>query len=290
MNRRGHGADLLARGILALHAWNRLEHDLRVAGGLAGEVPVDPDPVHLALFRDLDLADNRHVVLALAGDHARVAADAGIQVDRHPPLMALIVGVLREERKALRFVLEDAERAGPAASSFFGDRSSATVDSRTRGRPSMLPWSCVAESGYVRPTLVSLRPLSNPGALDAPDLERVEPHVRSNPSRAPTAVAKREGQHAVCHAGQDKDRKLERAARVIETDQLLVRKTERLGGLRAHERGVVPRELGQGIRKLLQPPVVREPAVVKRRRRDEHDLQTTRRSRRARELRKGLPL
>ena len=97
MDGRGHGADLLARSILALHAGNRLEDNLRVAGGLAGEVPVDPDPVHLALSRHLDLADNRHVVLALAGDHARVAPGAGIQVDRHPPLVPLVVGVLLEE-------------------------------------------------------------------------------------------------------------------------------------------------------------------------------------------------
>src|SRR5439155_25424956 len=32
MHGRGHGADLLAGGILALHAWNRLEHDLGVLG------------------------------------------------------------------------------------------------------------------------------------------------------------------------------------------------------------------------------------------------------------------
>jgi hypothetical protein len=65
--------------------------------GSPEKVPVDPDPVHLALFRNLDLPDNRHVVLALARRHARVAADAGVQVDRHPPLVALIVGVLLPE-------------------------------------------------------------------------------------------------------------------------------------------------------------------------------------------------
>jgi hypothetical protein len=83
---------------------------------------------------------------------------------------------------------------------------------------------------------------------------------------------------------------------MIETDQILARKTERLGGLRAHQRGVVPRELGEGIGKLLQPPYVREAAVVKRGGGEEHDLQGTRRSRtgragaadRARKLRKGL--
>ena len=92
-----HGADLLAGSVLAVHAGNGLEDDLRAAGGLAGEVPIDPDPVHLAPLRDLDLADDRHVVLALAGDHARVAPDARVQVDRHPPLVALIVGVLLPE-------------------------------------------------------------------------------------------------------------------------------------------------------------------------------------------------
>ncbi|MGE5813016.1 MAG: TAT-variant-translocated molybdopterin oxidoreductase, partial [Acidobacteriota bacterium] len=97
-------------------------------------------------------------------------------------------------------------------------------------------------------------------------------------SRAETTIAKRESHHAVGHAGQDPDRKLERAARVIETDHILVRKTERLRGFGAHERGVVPGELGQRIGKLLQPPVVRESAVVKPRGREEHDLQVARRS------------
>ena len=126
----------------------------------------------------------------------------------------------------------------------------------------------------------------------------LNPTPEPNPTRVRTTVAERQGDHAVRHAGKDPDGKLERAARVIETDHILVRKTERFGGLRAHERGVVPGELGEGIGKLLQPPVVREPAVVKRRRREEHDLQATRRSARpvwepraaamARELRKGL--
>ena len=46
------------------------------------------------------------------------------------------------------------------------DRSSVSVDSRTMGRPSMLPWFWVADSEYVRPTLVSVTPLSKPGALE----------------------------------------------------------------------------------------------------------------------------
>src|SRR4029453_12549220 len=73
-------ADLLARGVLALHAGHRLERGARV-GGLAGEVGVDAQPRHLAAAPHLVLADHRDVVLALAGDGAGVAAGAGVEVD-----------------------------------------------------------------------------------------------------------------------------------------------------------------------------------------------------------------
>src|SRR4029079_1943985 len=97
VNSRGHRADLFAGGILTLHAGHGLKHGLRAAGGVAGEVAIDPDPVHLAALRDLVLADHRHVVLALAGHHARVAPDARVQVDRHPPLRTLVVDMLLPE-------------------------------------------------------------------------------------------------------------------------------------------------------------------------------------------------
>ena len=107
---RGNRADLLARGVLALHAGNRLNDHLRAAGRIAGEVSIDADPVHLAPLRDLDLADDRDVVLALAGDHARVAPDARVEVDGHAPLVPLLVGVLLPEREVGRFLFEDTVR------------------------------------------------------------------------------------------------------------------------------------------------------------------------------------
>ena len=93
--------------------------------------------------------------------------------------------------------------------------------------------------------------------------ERIEPDSRSNPSRARTTVTKGERHDAVRHPWKDRDRQFERAARIIEADHIPARDTERLRHLRAHERGVVPRQLRERIRKLLQPPVVREAAVVK---------------------------
>src|SRR4029078_3072678 len=112
----------------------------------------------------------------------------------------------------------------------------------------------------------------------AADRERVESDARADPTGLRTAVAERQRHHAIGHPWEDPDRKLEGAARVLETDDILVRQTERFGGLRAHERGVVPRELCQGMRKFLQPPFVCEAAVVHRRRGQEDDLQASARA------------
>src|SRR5262245_9077171 len=87
---------------------------------------------------------------------------------------------------------------------------------------------------------------------------------------------------------------------MIETDEVLVCNAKRLGGLHAHDRGVIPRELGERIRKFLQPAIISKTAVVKGWRRQEDDLQSTRRSHIgllvasaaadcAREFGKGLP-
>ena len=68
-----------------MHAQHRLERRLDRAA-LADVVAVDAQPVHLALAQHVLLAHDRHVVLRLAGDHAGVAADAGVEVDAHAPL------------------------------------------------------------------------------------------------------------------------------------------------------------------------------------------------------------
>src|SRR5208282_4039595 len=82
-------ADVLARRVFALHAGQRLVVHLRVVQA-AAEIGVDANPVHRAAARHLVLADDRDVVFGLARDHARVAADAAIQVDRHAPGITLV--------------------------------------------------------------------------------------------------------------------------------------------------------------------------------------------------------
>ena len=97
MHRGIDRTDALARSELALLASHRLEGNLRILGdrGVALEsgriIPVEPDPVHLTAAQHLVAPDNRDVVLGLTGNHAGVAADAGIQIDRHAPLVGTIL-------------------------------------------------------------------------------------------------------------------------------------------------------------------------------------------------------
>ena len=64
----------------------------------------------------------------------------------------------------------------------------------------------------------------------ASDRERIEPNPRADPACVRTAVADRQGDDAVRHAGENPDGNLERAARVLDADHLLVRTVRCLEG------------------------------------------------------------
>ena len=86
---------------------HRLHNRLRVLF-IAGEVTVHPHPVHLPAPRNLILADNRDVVFRLTGEQTGVAARAGVQIDRHAPLVLAVeprVLVERFERRVMNGVL-----------------------------------------------------------------------------------------------------------------------------------------------------------------------------------------
>ena len=90
VNRRVDRADGFTRCVLTMHAGNGLnDHFVWVVEVIADEVAIHADPGHLAALRDLVLADDWDVVLALTRDGARVATHARIQIDRHAPLRAL---------------------------------------------------------------------------------------------------------------------------------------------------------------------------------------------------------
>src|SRR5216684_3979814 len=76
--------DRLARRRVTLLAHHRTELDADI-GELALEVPLDANPVHGAAPRRLHVADRRDVVFRVTRGHARAAAVAAIEIDRHAP-------------------------------------------------------------------------------------------------------------------------------------------------------------------------------------------------------------
>src|SRR3954468_16037646 len=82
-------------------ARHRLVHELRIVQFVqgrvtryviwSGEVAVHADPLHHTTAAHLVLAYDRNVILALAGDNARGAADALRKVDYHAPLVLVLV-------------------------------------------------------------------------------------------------------------------------------------------------------------------------------------------------------
>ena len=55
--------------------------------------------MHRAAVANLKLADDRNIVLALAGNDARAATGADIQIDRHPPLLRGLERRMRVKRR-----------------------------------------------------------------------------------------------------------------------------------------------------------------------------------------------
>src|SRR5262245_29077558 len=100
---RVHWADRLAGRDLAVLAEHRQE-EIRRMLGLAFRPALQPEPVQLTPVRGGGLPHHRDVVLRLACDHARLAADARVDVDRHAParpwiLLVVVHGGVRLGRR-----------------------------------------------------------------------------------------------------------------------------------------------------------------------------------------------
>ncbi len=248
--------------------------------GVTRVVAIDPDPVHLAPAKHDRLPDDRHVVLGAARDHARAAADARAQVDRHPPLVALVLVAGPHRGKVLRLLV-----AGAGIAEEFSERR-------------------LVDDG---PMLRELMPLHTGERGDASGLG--DPH--RDPAQADAAARRhREGEAVLADlvpdaarrgaAVPDRDRhdvlkpRLhvdgEIELRVPDVDghdvrlHLIFGDAERLRAGRRDRDIVVPGDLRNRIGQFLKPSVVRVPAVVEGDRRVEHELE---RSVAFRRLRRG---
>ena len=118
MGRRIDRADDLAGRVLALHARHRLVVHLGIVA-LAFVVAIDSEPVHLAPAPHFVLADDGNVVFGHAGDDAGVAADAGVEIDGHPPGIAFVFEP-RIEASCVRMLIFGLNKLRIAAELFEG--------------------------------------------------------------------------------------------------------------------------------------------------------------------------
>ena len=171
--------------------------------------------------------------------------------------------------------------------------SSASVTARTMCRSSawwcavasIVQWSWVQATIAVSPVLRSCRPPRPHARVARAQRVRVEAHAVADAAGARAAVAEVHGHGAVGVARQHPERRHDRAAAERELGELghvaargLLRlhAAESGGGLRAHERHVVPGDLAERLRQLLQPAEVGEAPVEDGRIRAERDLEPVR--------------
>src|SRR5690606_8227144 len=260
VDRRRHGADVLAGGVLAVLAADRLVHDLGIAevGGIRGVgarvVAVDADPVHRPAAAHLLGADDGDVVLRLASDHAPVAADATVEVDRHAPLLADLLVLLpqRDERRVLDHLLGEVGLALVALQiRLADDRPPLHRAVRLRGGHQQR----ARHRGEVRAG-------GRPQVLRRAQRIGVGAAALADAAGPPAAVAEGEDDHVVGQAGLDPGAGLDGAALHLHAHALRVGQAETLGRGGADQRAVGPGELRERLGDLLQPRVVGEAAVV----------------------------
>jgi hypothetical protein len=278
---RADRADHLAGGVFALHARHGLEIGFRVVRRTA-VIGVHAQPVHLAPAQHLFLADDRDGVLGLAADHAGVAADAGVDVDRHPPLVAVVLEVGIQRDGARRRLVVRAHGSGIADELVARDRAH---------HPAAFHQVVVLRAG-------ERELLAGACDLDArPERQRVgradgvgvEPGAAGDAPAARAPVAEVHGDAVVRMADDLEQRAADRAAVMLQLDDvgddlavLAALERRRFGGAElrgrrgAGQHRVVPRQPCGPLRQLLQPAVVGEAAVEDRRVVAEGNLQTRR--------------
>ena len=259
--------------------------------------------MHLAAAEDLILADDRDVVLGLAGDDAGVAADAGVEVDRHAPLVDA-VELRGRVKRAAAGNLPSALGGGHGRADFaeHGRAVRLHADALDVGEAGSALLRDFVEIGFPDEIAAFHRPVfldvgeqralagvhqrrASGKAHRRRRAERVGagagplPHM----ARRGAAVAECDDERVIRKAGLDVDRAADLAAtdgdledagvfladlKVVFLDaRHLQRRTlgvdaELLAELRADENGVVPGNLRDRVRALLQPAVVGEAAVV----------------------------
>src|SRR5581483_8317192 len=310
VNRRGDRADVFAGRLLAVDTGDRLvdclnavlvefrtgQEIFRAGAELsyrdAGEVAIQPNPVHLAPAPDLLLADDGDVVFRLAGHHAGVAADARIEVNRHAPLRPGLefqhrlvkVGLGRNLYpfgSEVRFLSELIQ--GAFAHDFAPFHAPVVLRHTQRiPAPGLLHCYAHAEFGRVRsPQQVSIATATRNRPEFAAE-ERCEGRANrvrvgvlaapANPAYLRATITERDGNRIVGVTRHDPDGDFKLATAISQLHHVFTTDLEPSRRGDAHHRRVVPGQLGHWVGRFLEPAVIGEAAVVEARVLDEVDL------------------
>ena len=258
----------------------------------AGVIPVDPQPVHLAAFGNLILANDRDVVLALAGYHTGVAAHARTEIDGHAPLVHIASQLgLVLIRMLVNFALIDGVRLDAHVLGEHGLFIFRTFK-RFLIRQRLEVWlqSLVGHGGLANNRAAFHAPVflrARQGvifvaALDVGTGGKIgrgagtngvgieAAHFRPaafvleirNAQLTAAAIAERQGQGVVCLPRLHPNGAFNRFAAERHSGELAVFKVELLSRLAAHADDVIPYDFCDGIRHFLTPTVVGKAAVV----------------------------
>ena len=233
-------------------------------------IAVDAEPVQLPAAGHFGLADHRNIVFRLACDDAGVAADAGVDVDGHAPGVTFVFEA--RIKRALGFVVMLA----------LGEVGILAILLQSRGAHQIAPLHAVMElragQRILRAEFSDLRAGPIAGSTGGANPIGIEAGAVPDLSRAGAAVAEMQGDALVGMARNDPGRSSQASPFVAQLDEIgkysavlaapgadLIGQTQPLGSFWTDESSVVPGKLGQRLRQLLQPTVVGEATVEKRR-------------------------
>jgi len=229
--------------------------------------------VHRASVRAVVLADDRRVVLGLAGGDARAATGAAGEVDAHHPLVTRGVVVLAVQLHVFDLVGQEAVDEVVIclvlrARATKHDRAVLHRERLLRSHEGIGP----PPVRGARSLDVDVRDHAPGGHAGREQRRRVEAAIIADRPRRGTPLSERDGHHAGGDAAHCQNRGVHDAIVDTQRDPVLVLHLERLGRARGHDCGVVPDELGDRLGQFLQPPVRGEAPVVRRVVGEQHEL------------------
>src|SRR5690606_19976626 len=89
---RRYRTNVFTRSVIAVLTHHRLEYRLDIVGivRITAEIAIDTNPGHFLRLQHFMLTYNGYVIFCLAGYNTSCTTRAGIEVDRHAPMDAVL--------------------------------------------------------------------------------------------------------------------------------------------------------------------------------------------------------